>query len=527
MRFSLPSKRTRHACGKIAVVVVLALVTAAVLLKLLAMSWNQIFTVNCHDCDLFWAVAQGMLNGLTPYKDLFEPKPPGIFLLSSASLSLTGTRLLGGVATGLATLSLGLAPCFFAWYTFRRTTLRRQMFFACLGALFGMAMVYYVDIRTAHYVPEQFGAAIGTLFVLVIALPKRKEKLHVWRWQPLLAGLMLFGAVFMKEPFLLPMLAGALFLSYSVKHLIQNAVIPFAIASVLQLVTLIALGLLGPYLFIYLREMLGWRVGSGGSLWMRGVSLESYSRVIGDIQGYSEHVFGVLAVTLVGALLLSVLHQSQKRKIALRITFIILGVYLIVLSVFAGGAHTYGQHYLFPIPGYVALFFLFLKRIQHFWDKPIARVLTAFVTVLLLLFSVKLPTTQFRAAATTSLAEQSPEAAYAAKVDAVLDACDVDRYLYLGPIGHKIYGHTKHSPLGPVFFHHSMYLNEDHMEFLNGLAESLQDADIILYEEKTHYMMMQPVIDTYLANNFTKEPWPCVPKPLPTGMMETFYFRKR
>src|SRR2546422_741744 len=41
------------------------------------------------DAYLYFTVGRGILNGLLPYKDLFETKPPGMFLLSALSLWIT------------------------------------------------------------------------------------------------------------------------------------------------------------------------------------------------------------------------------------------------------------------------------------------------------------------------------------------------------------------------------------------------------------------------------------------------------
>lgn len=48
------------------------------------------------DVLLYFAAGRGILNGLSPYIDIFETKPPGMFLLSALSLRVTGDeRLLG------------------------------------------------------------------------------------------------------------------------------------------------------------------------------------------------------------------------------------------------------------------------------------------------------------------------------------------------------------------------------------------------------------------------------------------------
>jgi hypothetical protein len=42
------------------------------------------------DYLLYTVVGRGILNGLTPYIDLFESKPPGMFLLAAVSLLVSG-----------------------------------------------------------------------------------------------------------------------------------------------------------------------------------------------------------------------------------------------------------------------------------------------------------------------------------------------------------------------------------------------------------------------------------------------------
>ena len=68
------------------------------------------------DSPIYWAMGRGILNGRTPYIDLFETKPPGIFLLSALSIALTGGPMLGTV---IQTLIIGAVPIslgIFFWF---------------------------------------------------------------------------------------------------------------------------------------------------------------------------------------------------------------------------------------------------------------------------------------------------------------------------------------------------------------------------------------------------------------------------
>src|SRR3989344_2498866 len=68
------------------------------------------------DTTLYIAVGRGILNGLTPYADLYENKPPGIFLMSALSLWLTGGRVLGSVFQTIAIVGI---PIMLALVTLR------------------------------------------------------------------------------------------------------------------------------------------------------------------------------------------------------------------------------------------------------------------------------------------------------------------------------------------------------------------------------------------------------------------------
>ena len=64
------------------------------------------------DSSLYWAVGKGMLNGLVPYTDLFETKPPGIFIISAFSYWLTGGPSIGYVIQALSILGFPLILLF-------------------------------------------------------------------------------------------------------------------------------------------------------------------------------------------------------------------------------------------------------------------------------------------------------------------------------------------------------------------------------------------------------------------------------
>src|SRR4051794_25138269 len=42
------------------------------------------------DSAIYFTIGRGIVHGLVPYRDLFETKPPGVFLLAALSLLISG-----------------------------------------------------------------------------------------------------------------------------------------------------------------------------------------------------------------------------------------------------------------------------------------------------------------------------------------------------------------------------------------------------------------------------------------------------
>src|SRR5574344_1731132 len=62
------------------------------------------------DSGLYYTVGKGMASGLIPYADLYENKPPLIFLMSELSYLLTGDFYLMNVFSFLGFLTIFLVP---------------------------------------------------------------------------------------------------------------------------------------------------------------------------------------------------------------------------------------------------------------------------------------------------------------------------------------------------------------------------------------------------------------------------------
>src|SRR4051794_16159625 len=49
------------------------------------------------DAMTYMAAGRGLLNGLIPYQDLFETKPPGMFFIAALSIATTGGEQLAWI----------------------------------------------------------------------------------------------------------------------------------------------------------------------------------------------------------------------------------------------------------------------------------------------------------------------------------------------------------------------------------------------------------------------------------------------
>ena len=70
---------------------------------------------------IFFSMGRAILNGLTPYEDIFETKPPGMFVMAALSLGIFRSTILANI---LQTLLLILPPILF--FPFPRRNAREE-----------------------------------------------------------------------------------------------------------------------------------------------------------------------------------------------------------------------------------------------------------------------------------------------------------------------------------------------------------------------------------------------------------------
>src|SRR3989338_6930341 len=108
--------------------------------KFAALLYHETLGSYDRDVNIYLAVGRGILNGLTPYRDLFETKAPGIFLLSALTLWLfNGATLLLWVEAAL----LALLPLIILLPILRKKEHRHDTPLILITLLFGFFLTLY------------------------------------------------------------------------------------------------------------------------------------------------------------------------------------------------------------------------------------------------------------------------------------------------------------------------------------------------------------------------------------------------
>lgn len=477
----------------------------------LSYQWTGPYTV---DTPMYWAVGRGIVKGLIPYKDLFEVKPPGIFLLSALSIWLKGDMSLSGL---MQTSALFFMPVLLGISAFRitRTNSRHcQLFAIGTSVAFGMILALYSGERSGEFQVESFGAFFTVMYAAVLAWDGRKLGLT----RTLLAALAIFGAVGMKEPFLLIALAVALIWAQRPTDLVRSFVIPLLIAGASGLIALYLLNYADAYFTLYLPEVVGKKIAGGPPLWLRGFFFDLTYQ---DLRGFIP-AFAWILVFLSGMTLLRLRHVVPRRHSVFVIMATALALYLLVFSIGIRGTY-WNHHFVFATGGYAALFLVFIRESHLQWHRRSPRLAMIALVGLITCASMQMPTIDYAARVSIVQSEEASVEDSAAYIDAVLDACHLDTYLFLGGNGSQPYGFTKHSPIGPMFTQFNEWMESDRPQFREQMLKQVSDSMFVVKDNLNLNWLNVPV-NRHLEQYFTTNPWPCAEN-IPKDYRYQYLFR--
>jgi len=395
------------------------------------------------DVHTYLAVGRGILNGLTPYRDLFESKPPGIFLLSAFSLLLFQGPFLLKVFQAVSVLLIPLCTVLLAWPRVKDFEEKEQFFWMFFSVIAGSMITVYAFSMAGEGLVEPLGSALSLLAAVIY---DRSPQRHAWGRIAVLSFLFLF-AIGLKEPFLLVLTALALLLMQSWYQFVHYFILPLGIAAAVGFLAFLALGYLDVYISIYLAHMLGYHLNQL-SEWnrpflVRGLLL---NRTFSNVFYFSPSLALALTCLFAGLLFRS---KEHVRSVIISL----LALYLLFLAVGTGGDF-YAHHYVFAVPGFVVLFILAIRR-AHGMDYFMQS-----AAILLILLSVFFHT---RMDYTEKLAlwNERKVAFYtaASTIDTVMDECNWQQYLHVVNKGGGPFGFTHHSPYGPIFVQFNRFVD--------------------------------------------------------------------
>lgn len=141
------------------------------------------------DTQLFMTVGRGISEGLTPYADMYENKPPAIFWLSALSYKLNGDTHLLHLLSMCCTAATGFIPILACFLTVRKQPMEKAKKRALTAAfiMFGFIIWMFCDYRAGRARVEGFGTFFISLYILLVYLIDSK-KLKAYSWQIFLSG---------------------------------------------------------------------------------------------------------------------------------------------------------------------------------------------------------------------------------------------------------------------------------------------------------------------------------------------------
>lgn len=523
------------------------------------------------DASGYATVARAMLNGFKPYVEMELTKPPGIFLLLALSLVLTGGELLATWLQMATYVAFPLLCAFFAFSACHRP--RSLQAWILIGAAFiaGTLFALYTEERGGALQPEGFGYFFSMVYAVLLLRTGLRSRASIAA-----AGLMLLCSIGMKEPFLFVNLAIALLLTPSWRDFPRTFVLPLAIAGIAGVLVLLLLGLLGPYLTVQLPNMVTFRIqetGEWNPMWLRPLrTLRMFADLVefyptGRFTGWLIIFLWLsaplllfreerrpLLVLLTWVAVLSSFYLSTILYVALYIRgnapdhflaltfreyawivaciisfvgiallrwrlipwifFVFLTLYITLFTIGVGIAY-HPNFFAFAVAVYGALLLLWVRSVAA---NEAPRIMTAGILMLVIVGGVLYRQnprhikdfpylTSLNAASTRESAD---------RLDALLDACDIDRYVPVGTGGQNFH-FAKHSPWGPVVSVNVHKFFTAGNPYVTKSLENVTDhAQIIIYTEAE--AAQRPVllsVWSVIQERFTEEIPDCAKSHMP------------
>jgi len=463
------------------------------------------------DSTLYWAMGRGILNGLTPYIDLFDNKPPGIYLISAFSLWLFGNGMLGNFIGAASLISLPLLSILIVWRERRSGNLSplATRILVTLALALSMSWISFQALFGRPWQTEQFAALFGVcyaFFIVTMGKPRARRTI--------LLGICLLGSIGLKEPFIFSCFAAALLVDPRLRTLKQTFFKPLLVAVILGITIMALTGMLLPYLFTDLPTVLGFRITGFTSPFL--IRIFSVHRPLAQLAQITP-LLTVLAIILpivYARLIWTPKHQVTEyiRPVA----FAVIIILILTFSIGIGGDFQ-DHHYAVPAPFIATIVFLTLIAISRKWHQSSVRLLTAGLLTVSGVTILLIPLHDVSVGSTAWSEEEQTLRVAAAGVDTVLRRCNIDRYLYIHPDGAlRLDGFTEHSSMNHALFFPIDQAYQNGPGFQNIAIKRISESQVMVLPQQGYTATNEigKMIVPYIIDKFSADPPPCA-RPLP------------
>ena len=466
--------------------------------------WYEAQGVYNVDTPIYWTVGRAILKGYTPWRDLYETKPPGIFLLSALSYLLTGGGVLTNVTQVLSLTFVAIAPLFLLRRMPRAGAdrLAAAPVFVSLWAI-ALAVTAYSADHAAEVQVEAHGLAGMVAYALLIGAPGR------WGFRGRAIAIAI--AIGMKEPFLLLVPGVYLVIDPRTERPGSDFWGPLIAAGVAGTLFLLVVGWLPAFLFTYLPSMVGGHIHLYGEPLPR--ALVGLNLTWDDMRKYATMLPNAL-IFCAGVYVISRDRTEQETGTPLtarRFQAVFVGTMLAGLAIGMGGTF-YDHHMVMASPLLLAVLFALIVRSLdrdglRLWVRPLLIAMAILGTNIYATPIDALIERARRIKQDDKLARES-----ALVIDGVLDRLHVNRYLYLGPGGFVPYPFTRHVPLGPLFFQQVAFFEGRYPWFVDQFRKRLAEAKVVVVA-----MHMTGPLDAEVKAKLQTEFQPAPPQLIPAG----------
>lgn len=172
------------------------LVTAAVAAALLLLVATTVWTPVSNDAGTYLTIADGILSGKLPYRDLFDHKTPGIYYTFAAALAASGRSL--AAVQALQALAAAAMAAALGW-------LARRLWDVSSGIVSALLALYGGAAYQGGHLTTEAWVALATALLCVVLLRRPADTLTTRHW--LAAGVLAGVATLYKQSGVLALIA--------------------------------------------------------------------------------------------------------------------------------------------------------------------------------------------------------------------------------------------------------------------------------------------------------------------------------